>query len=171
MIDLPGAAMQLRVDSAATRPGLVPDLVTSLVIGLSLTLFGVVVLLARDVRRRARAEGALADALAFRKAMEDSVVTGLRARDLKGRTTYVNPAFCTMVGYAPEELVDRASPPYWPPEQLAEYQHRQDARLASTPATHARETFETMFVRKGGERFPAMVFEAPLLDSAGRHTG
>ena len=172
MIDLPGAAMQLRVDSAATRPGLVPDLVTSLVIGLSLTLFGVVVLLARDVRRRARAEGALADALAFRKAMEDSVVTGLRARDLKGRTTYVNPAFCAMVGYGPEELVgDRATPPYWPPEHLAEYQHRQDTRLASTPATHMRETFETVFVRKSGERFPAMVFEAPLLDSAGRHTG
>ena len=82
MIDLPGTAMQLTVDSAATRPSLVPDLVTGLVIGLSLTLFGVVVLLARDVRRRARAEGALADALAFRKAMEDSVVTGLRARDL-----------------------------------------------------------------------------------------
>ena len=61
LIDLPGTTMQLRVDSAATRPGLVPDLVTSLVIGLSLTLFGVVVLLARDVRRRARAEGALAD--------------------------------------------------------------------------------------------------------------
>jgi len=43
MIDLPGTAMQLRVNSAATRPGLVPDLVTALVIGLSLTLFGVVV--------------------------------------------------------------------------------------------------------------------------------
>ena len=171
MVDLPGAAMQLRVDSAATRPSLVPDLVTSLVIGLSLTLFGVVVLLARDVRRRARAEGALADALAFRKAMEDSVVTGLRARDLSGRTTYVNPAFCAMVGYAPEALVDRTAPPYWPPEQLAEYRHRQDARLASTPATHTREAFETVFVRRSGERFPAMVFEAPLLDSAGRHTG
>jgi len=171
MIDLPGTAMQLRVDSAATPPSLVPDLVTGLVIGLSLTLFGVVVLLARDVRKRARAEGALADALAFRKAMEDSVVTGLRARDLQGRTTYVNPAFCAMVGFGPDELVDHNPPPYWPPEQLAEYQQRQDARLASAPGAHSREAFETTFVRKSGERFPAMVFEAPLLDSAARHTG
>jgi two-component system sensor histidine kinase DctS len=171
MIDLPGTAMQLRVDSAATAPSLVPDLVTGLVIGLSLTLFGVVVLLARDVRKRARAEGALADALAFRKAMEDSVVTGLRARDLQGRTTYVNPAFCAMVGYAADALVARDPPPYWPPEQLPEYQQRQQRRLASSPATHSREAFETVFVRRGGERFPAMVFEAPLLDSTGAHTG
>jgi two-component system sensor histidine kinase DctS len=47
----------------------------------------------------------LADALAFRKAMEDSLVTGLRARDLQGRTTYVNPAFCQMVGFSAEELL------------------------------------------------------------------
>ncbi len=171
MVDLPGTAMQLRVDSAATRPSLVPDLVTGLVIGLSLTLFGVVVLLARDVRKRARAEGALADALAFRKAMEDSVVTGLRARDLRGRTSYVNPAFCAMVGFTADELVDRDPPPYWPPEQLSEYQQRQQHRLASSPATHSREAFETVFVRRSGERFPAMVFEAPLLDSAAQHTG
>jgi two-component system sensor histidine kinase DctS len=171
MIDLPGAAMQLRVDSAATRPSLVPDLVTGLVIALSLTLFGVVVVLARDVRRRARAERALGDALAFRKAMEDSVVTGLRARDLNGRTTYVNPAFCAMVGFGADELVGHNPPPYWPSEHLADYQRRQDTRLASTPDTYSRESFETTFVRKDGERFPAMVFEAPLLDSASRHTG
>ncbi|MEP6873496.1 MAG: ATP-binding protein [Burkholderiales bacterium] len=171
MIDLPGTAMQLRVDSAATQPSLVPDLVTGLVIALSLTLFGVVLLLARDVRRRARAERALADALAFRKAMEDSVVTGLRARDLQGRTTYVNPAFCAMVGFDAAELVAHDPPPYWPPEQLPEYRRRQDTRLSSTPDTYSREAFETTFMRNGGERFPAMVFEAPLLDSAARHTG
>ncbi|HWH83778.1 MAG TPA: ATP-binding protein [Burkholderiaceae bacterium] len=171
VVDLPGTTMALTVDSAAARPSLVPDLVTGLVIGLSLTLFGVVVLLARDVRRRARAEGALADALAFRKAMEDSVVTGLRARDLRGRTTYVNPAFCAMVGYPAEALVDHDPPPYWPPEQTPEYHERQQRRMASPPAMHPRDAFETTFVRASGERFPAMVFEAPLLDSAGRHTG
>jgi two-component system sensor histidine kinase DctS len=76
-----------------------------------------------------------------------------------------------MVGFGPDELVDRNPPPYWPPEQLPEYQQRQDTRLASTPGKHSREAFETTFVRKSGERFPAMVFEAPLLDSAARHTG
>ena len=171
MIDLPGTAMQLRVDSAARRPSLMPDLVTALVIGLSLTLLGVVALLARDVRRRAGAEAALAEARAFRKAMEDSVVTGLRARDLQGRTTYVNPAFCAMVGFAPADLVDHATPPYWPEEHAVDYQRRQQSRIESTPSAQSREAIETVFIRRNGERFPAMVFEAPLLDSAGRHTG
>jgi two-component system sensor histidine kinase DctS len=171
LVDLPGSAMLLHVNSAATRPGLLPDLVTSLVIALSLGLFGVVMLLARDVRKRAGAEAALAEALAFRKAMEDSVVTGLRARDLHGVTSYVNPAFCAMVGFEPGELVGRASPPYWPAEQLADYQQRQRARMATLPGAQSREAFETVFVRKNGERFPAMVFEAPRRDGAERHTG
>jgi two-component system sensor histidine kinase DctS len=149
----------------------VPDLVTSLVIGLSLTLLGVVALLVHDVRKRGKVESALADALAFRKAMEDSVMTGLRARDLHGRTSYVNPAFCAMVGYDGHELIDRDLPPYWPLEQIAEYQTRQQRRFAGSASSHPREAFETTFVRKNGERFPVMVFEAPLLDSAGRHTG
>ncbi len=170
VIDLPDTAMQLKVDSPDARPSLVPDLVTSLVIALSLTLFAVVGLLVRDVRRRARAEHALADALAFRKAMEDSVVTGLRARDLEGRTTYVNPAFCAMVGFGADELIERNPPPYWPAEQLPAYERRQQHRFAHGPM-HPRAAFETTFVRKNGERFPAMVYEAPLLDAGGRHTG
>jgi len=44
-----------------------------------------VVVLARDVRKRSRVEAALAEMLAFRKAMEDSLVTGLRARDIDAR--------------------------------------------------------------------------------------
>ena len=174
MIDLPGTAMQLHVDSAARRPSLMPDMITALVIGLSLTLLGVVALLARDVRKRAGAEAALAEALAFRKAMEDSVVTGLRARDLQGRTTYVNPAFCAMVGFELADLIDRVNhgaPPYWPAELAADYQRRQQRRFESTLTEQSREAVETVFVRRNGERFPAMVFEAPLLDSAGRHTG
>jgi two-component system sensor histidine kinase DctS len=35
---------------------------------------------------------------AFRKAMEDSLDTGMRARNLEGEIIYVNPAFCRMVG-------------------------------------------------------------------------
>ena len=140
-----------------------------MVIGLSLTLFGVVVLLARDVRRRARAESELAESLAFRKAMEDSLVTGLRARDRQARTTYVNPAFCAMVGFDANELLSSAQPPYWPAELASEYQRRQEERLASGAQT--RDAFETTFVRKSGERFPAMVFESALRDASGAHAG
>jgi two-component system sensor histidine kinase DctS len=171
LVDLPGLALQLRADGAGGRPSLIPNLATALVLGLSIALFAVVLLLARDVRRRARAESALAEALAFRKAMEDSLSTGLRARDLDGRISYVNPAFCAMVDFSAEELQAAAQPPYWPPEHAPMYAERQRARLAGAGRGDAREGFETVFMRKDGERFPVMIFEAPLVDGQGRHTG
>jgi two-component system sensor histidine kinase DctS len=172
VVDLPGVTLQLRADSAEGHPRLIPNLTLALVLGLSLALTAVVLLLARDVRRRARAESALAEALAFRKAMEDSLSTGLRARDLDGRITYVNPAFCAMVGFDAAELMRAETPPYWPPEQVDEYARRQALRLAGDRApADAREGFETVFMRKDGERFPVMIYEAPLVDGGGRHTG
>ena len=169
LVDLPGLTLQLRVDSSGGRPQLIPNLTTALVLGLSLALGVVVVLLARDVRRRAGAEAALAESLAFRKAMENSLVTGLRARDLQGRVTYVNPAFCNMVGFSASELVGQTIPGYWPPEMVPEYQQRQQTRLAGEAPP--REGYETVFIRRNGERFPVMIFEAPLVDGTGRHTG
>ena len=108
--------------------------------------------------------------------MEDSLVTGLRARDLSGRITYVNPAFCEMVGFSAAELMGPSTPPYWPPELADEYARRQSVRLGGPPPCPAarrrsREGFETIFMRRNGERFPVLIFEAPLVDGQGRHTG
>ena len=169
VLDLPGFTLQLRVDSGTGRPRLIPNLTIALVLSLSLALGVVVLLLARDVRRRAHAEAALAEALALRKAMEDSLVTGLRARDLQGRITYVNPAFCRMVGFPAAELIGHATPPYWPPENTHEYTRRQQVRMTGTPPPS--EGYETIFMRRNGERFAVMIFEAPLVDGHGQHTG
>jgi two-component system sensor histidine kinase DctS len=174
LVDLPGNSLLLRADAAQGRPGLIPNLATALVLGLSLGLLVVVGLLARDVRRRAQAESALAEALALRRAMEDSLVTGLRARDVGGRISYVNPAFCQMVGFSAEELIGSQPPPYWPPEQVDHYLQRQNERLRLDAAANQqlqREGFETQFMRKNGERFPVMIYEAPMFDRLGRHAG
>ncbi len=174
LVDLPGGLLHLRGDSTAGHPSLIPNLTLALVLGLSVALFTVVLLLARDGRRRARAESALADAFAFRRAMEDSLITGLRARDLEGRLTYANPAFCRMVGFDLDTMRSE-TPPYWPPEHAAEYLERQQARLgvpaADIASLEQREGFETVFMRRSGERFPVMIYEAPLVDSQGHHKG
>ena len=172
VIDFNGASLQLRLDSTAGSPRLIPNLAMAMVLGLSLALGVVVALLARDGRRRARAEAALAESLAFRKAMEDSLVTGLRARDLQGRVTYVNPAFCQMVGFTSQQLMGLVTPPYWPHDLVEEYAHRQAARFGSGRSLEdAREGFETTFVKQSGERMSVMIFEAPLVNGAGQHTG
>jgi two-component system sensor histidine kinase DctS len=167
-LDLPGAALFLYTDSVKSAPRLLPNLLVGSVIALALGLLSSLIALWRHIARRLAAEGALRQQMAFRTAMENSLVTGLRARDLEGRVTYVNPAFCQMVGLPPEELVGKAPPmPYWAPEAMAEYQ----LRFAAVLAGHVTPQFETIFLRPNGERVPVLIFEAPLVDSNGQQTG
>ena len=171
LLDVPGNTMVLRMDSWRGAPDLFPNVLTALVTAMSIALVTVLVMLGKDMRRRLRAEHDLADALAFRKAMEDSLVTGLRARDLQGRITYVNPAFCAMVGFEPDELLGHATPaPYWPPELADEYQKRQEIRLSGQHAP-PRGGYESVFMRKDGSRFPVLIIEAPLINALGLQTG
>ena len=170
LLDLPGNTLVLRLESRLGLPGLFPNVLTALVTAMSLALAVVLFLLVRDMRRRLKVEHDLGEALAFRKAMEDSVLTGLRARDLKGRITYVNPAFCQMVGIPAKDLLHQSFPsPYWPPELAQTYQQRQTIRLAGNNLP--REGHESVFMRPDGTRFPVLIMEAPLINAVGKHTG
>ena len=167
-LDLPGANVTLYTDSVKSAPRLLPNLLVGSVIALTLGLLWSLLALWDHITRRLAAEGALRQQMSFRTAMENSMVTGLRARDLEGRITYVNPAFCQMVGYAAEELVGKLPPmPYWAPEAMAEYQHRFAGVLAGTITPQ----FETIFQHADGRRVPVLIFEAPLVDNDGRQTG
>ncbi|MFD0667835.1 two-component system sensor histidine kinase NtrB [Ramlibacter sp. MAHUQ-53] len=171
LLDLPGNTLVLRMESWRAAPDLFPNVLTALVTAMSIALVAVLAVLGKDMRLRMQVERDLADALAFRKAMEDSLVTGLRARDLQGRITYVNPAFCEMVGFTQEELLGQSlSAPYWPPELANEYRKRQEVRLAGQH-TPPREGFESVFMRKDGSRFPVLIIEAPLINAQGVQTG
>ncbi len=171
LIDLPGATLMLRVDGWRAVPDLFPNMLTALVTAISIALVSVLVLLARDTRRRLRAERDLADALAFRKAMEDSVITGLRARDLQGRITYVNPAFCEMVGFSPEELMAER-------RRGALLAHRAGARVPAAAGARAwraacrrAKASSRSSCARTARRFPVLIFEAPLINAHKVQTG
>ena len=167
-LDLPGASVRLVTDSVKSAPKLLPNLLVGSVIVLSLGLLWSLVALWGHISRRLAAEGALRQQMSFRTAMENSLVTGLRARDLEGRITYVNPAFCQIVGYPADAIVGLLPPmPYWAPEAMEEYQ----SRFASVLAGKVTPQFETIFQRPDGTRVPVLVFEAPLVDNDGRQTG
>jgi len=169
LLDLPGVTLVLRLEGWRAVPDLFPNLLTALVTLLSVALVSVLALLAKDATRRLRAEKSLGEVLAFRKAMEDSLVTGLRARDLHGRTTYVNPAFCRMVGREPPQLLGEHHPqPYWPPELASENALRLNGRQA---ADGDADGFESVYLRSDGTRFPVLIHEAPLIDARGQQTG
>ena len=167
-LDLPGVNLTLRTNSVKSAPKLLPNLLVGSVIVLSLGLLWSLWALWRDINRRLAAEGALRQQVSFRIAMENSLLTGLRARDLHGRILYVNPAFCQMVGIPADDLVGKLPPmPYWAPEALGEYQERFSQVLAGTVTPQ----FETVFLRANGKRFPVLIFESPLVDDSGRQTG
>jgi two-component system sensor histidine kinase DctS len=167
-LDLPGAQIALFTDSVKGAPRLLPNLLVGSVICLALGLVLSLGALWRHIARTVAAENALRQQMAFRTAMENSLLTGLRARDLEGRVTYVNPAFCRIVGLPAEELLGRKPPmAYWAPEAMADYEDRFRKVLEG----RAVPQFETVFQRSDGVRVPVLVFEAPLVGSDGRHTG
>lgn len=168
-IELPGQVINLYTNSLKDAPSLVPKLLVGTVIVLALGLILSLWTLWRHVARRLAAETALRQQMSFRTAMENSLVTGMRARDLEGRVTYVNPAFCHIVGYSEQELLGKLPPmPYWAPEAMYDYQQRFAQVLAGTITPQG---FETIFQRSDGVRVPVLIFESPLLDESGIQTG
>ena len=91
----------------------------------------------RHTRRRLQAQQALMSETTFRRAMENSMLTGMRALDLQGRITYVNVAFCRMTGWTESDLVGRTAPfPYWPEndrDQLNAYLNEELLTKVFTP--------------------------------------
>ena len=124
---------------------------------------------AHDITERKHAEAALLAETAFRRAMEDSMLTGMRAFDREGKITYVNPAFCRMIGWREQELIGQIPPfPYWPPNDL----EAQWDNLNMVLAGRAPETgFEVRVQRRDHTEFDARMYVSPLIDSHGRHSG
>ncbi|WP_447773181.1 ATP-binding protein [Variovorax boronicumulans] len=124
----------------------------------------------RDLELRVRERThELDQAHAFRKAMEDSLLVGMRARDLQGRIIYVNPAFCEMTGYGADELLGRLPPyPYWHPDDVTQHWFHYEAMMSGQPA---RSGFESRLRHRDGHEVITMVYTAQLIDADGRHSG
>jgi two-component system sensor histidine kinase DctS len=167
--DPPGRGLAVTVTRIDSRTKLASRALIAAIVGFSVLAIGSLIAMRSHMRRRAEAERALRAEHAFRKAMEDSITIGMRARDLEGRVIYVNQAFCRMVGYGAGELIGRGPPmPYWAPEEM---ERTQQIHQAVLDGKSPPEGFEIRFQRKNGERFDGLIYEAPLIDANGKHCG
>ncbi|MGB3291127.1 MAG: PAS domain S-box protein [Burkholderiaceae bacterium] len=123
----------------------------------------------RYTRFRTRAEAALIAETGFRRAMENSMSTGMRVFDMHGRIAYVNPAFCRMIGWNEADLIGRTTPfPYWLPGRHAQHQETLDILLSGrTPSSG----LEVEAQRRDGSRFTARMYVSPLRDPNGEQIG
>ncbi|MBL8344579.1 MAG: PAS domain S-box protein [Rubrivivax sp.] len=159
----------LRAQGYRTSIGLISNTLFWMVVALSGLTVWMLLGTWRHMRRRAQIQVALVQETNFRRAMENSMPTGMRAMDLDGRITYVNAAFCQMTGFPTAELVGRLPPyPYWPPERIEENGRLLQQELAGRSPAGG---IEVKVMRKDGTLFDARMYVSPLIDPKGQQTG
>lgn len=164
-----GNGLILRAQAYRTSLGVIGSGLFWLVGALSAMTAWMLIANWRHTRRRMQAQQALMAETNFRRAMENSMLTGMRALDMHGRITYVNAAFCQMTGWNEAELVGRTPPfPYWPEEDRELLAQRLDDEI------HGRTIqggFQVRVKRKDGSLFDARLYVSPLIDPKGHQTG
>ena len=168
-LDLPNNRLGLNIIAYRSSSAWLAFVPAGLIIFLTLVATATLVQLRRHSRHRAATEEQLRAAYAFRQAMSQSLITGMRAIDLEGRITFVNAAFCRMTGFDESELLGVAPPyPYWPTEESVQLQSNIDQALAGQAPTGG---FEMRIMRKNGERFDVRLYFSPLIDSNNTQIG
>jgi PAS domain S-box-containing protein len=164
-----GYALSLYAQAYRTSQGLIGNGVFWLVAVLSAMTAWMLIGTWRHTRRRVQAQQALVAETNFRRAMENSILTGMRAMDMKGRITYVNTAFCQMTGWTEDELVGRVPPfPYWPDEDRDTLEQKLAQELQGETTSSG---FQVRVKRRSGEVFDARLYVSPLVDARGQQTG
>ena len=164
-----GDSLSLSAQAYRTSPGLVGNGLFWLVGSLSLLTAWLLLGTWRHTGKRLRTQEALVAETNFRRAMENSLLTGMRALDLQGRITYVNAAFCQMTGWDEAELVGQLPPyPYWPQAEYANLMLKLKEELSGKTVPGG---FQIKVQRKNGTCFDARLYVSPLVDAHGQHTG
>jgi hypothetical protein len=164
-----GNDLILRAQAWRTSQGLVGGGLFWLVSVLSVMTAWMLIGNWRHTRRRIQAQKALVAETNFRRAMENSMLTGMRALDLRGRITYVNPAFCQMTGWSESDLVGAVAPfPYWPDQDRELLMKRLEEEISGQ---HSAGGFQVRVKRKNGQLFDARMYVSPLIDATGKQTG
>ncbi|MEJ8823113.1 PAS domain S-box protein [Variovorax humicola] len=164
-----GNGLLLRAQAYRTSQGFVGNGLFWLVGALSVLTSWMLIGTWRHTRRRVQAQQALVAETNFRRAMENSMLTGMRVLDLEGRITYVNAAFCAMTGWSESELVGQTPPfPYWLESDREVMNDRLEEEL------HGRALpggFQVRVKRRNGSVFDARLYVSPLIDARGHQTG
>jgi PAS domain S-box-containing protein len=164
-----GAGLVIRAQAYRASLGVIGSGLFWLVSALSVMTAWMLIANWRHTRRRLQAQQALMSETNFRRAMENSMLTGMRAMDLQGRITYVNAAFCQMTGWSESDLVGRTAPfPYWPDSDREHLASRQEEEMNGNTTPGG---IQVRVKRRDNTLFDARLYVSPLIDAMGTQTG
>ncbi len=163
------APLQLVLQGYRSPQGFTGTALRFLVAALSMLTIWMLLANWRHARHRLRTQDELLAETNFRRAMENSMPTGMRAVDLEGRITYVNAAFCQMTQWREADLMGSIPPyVYWPPEDAEKLLHTFEQELSGSSSASGAEM---QVLRRDGTRFAARMYLSPLVDARGKQTG
>jgi len=164
-----GNGLTIRGQAYRTSPGVIGSALFWLVMVLSTITAWLLLANWRHTRKRIQAQDALVQETAFRRAMENSMLTGMRALDMSGMITYVNVAFCRMTGWSEQELIGKTAPfPYWPEDDHEALKNRLAEELTGQIEPSG---IQFRIKRKDGSLMDARLYVSPLIDAFGQQTG
>ena len=125
---------------------------------------GKVVSIVRDVTERHKILKAIKKEKEFSSGLLESMQEGLYTINLESEIISVNPSFCKMTGFTEKELLGVKRPyPFSAPE-LAETNNEHYRLLTENKNL---TSYENIYVRKNGERFPVQIIVSRINDENG----
>lgn len=160
--------LHLQVQNFHRNTGHTENLIWLAITALGILMTWIMAASWRHNRWRARTQRVLQRETAFRRAIEQSMLTGLRVIDMEKRITHVNAAFCEMTGYSQQELINTRPPyPYWPASMHERLSRQINRQLDNMPAGG----YPIQLQRKNGELFDGFLYISPLIDGEGKQAG
>jgi PAS domain S-box-containing protein len=161
--------VSLQTSKFRERSPLLGNVLAWIVAGLTLAVMATLIALMRRDAKQASVERALRAETAFRRAMEDSLATGLAVFDRSGVMRHVNAAFCQMTGWNEPDLIGVGAPfPFWPADQFDVHRATMQAMLSGkAPASGS----ELKVQRRDNAIFDGRLYVSPLLSDDGEQLG
>ena len=167
--DPPGYGLNLRAITYRAGVGFSLPVLSGLIGLLVLALLFSLWRIRLQVKVRARAEWALQHEMSLRRAVEDSMKSGLIAFSGTGRIVRVNRAMSELTGLSAEELVGQVLPySFWSVDDQPLLMQSMQAMLAGDLPEHG---FELPFRHRNGEHIDVRFYATPLRGNDGVHTG
>jgi PAS domain S-box-containing protein len=123
--------------------------------------------LKREVAERRLTENALRASENFYSSLVETVPQNIFRKDLAGKYTFANRAFCATLGKPPVEIIGRTDHDLFPAELAARFRREDEQLLAAGKQIE----IEQPYPMPGGGKVSVLMIKTPLFDFDGRTIG